>query len=150
MEIKKTSKKYSSTSSITTRGGKKSGTARKVDFKESIARAERTAQQKVLQEMVDDILAQGRKLAQRADLKELKEYRKLVSLFLDQLVDRTHRFTKQSFLDRIGRHKVYAIIKKINAEMELLTGELMKSEKNNMVILERIDVIKGLILDIEL
>jgi len=117
---------------------------------ESISRAERHISQKTLQEMVDDILEQGQKLARKADLRELREYRRLVSLFLDEVLERSHKYLKQNILDRVGRHKVYAIIKKVNSELELLAEEVMKEEKDNLKILERIDIIKGLILDIEL
>lgn len=150
MKIKKTARKYSGTGEVTPGGGKNLKDARRAAFVDSIASAERSIQRKALQDIVDDILAQGRKLAQKADLRELNEYRKLVSQFLDEVVGRSHRFTKYSILDRVGRHKVYAIIKKIDSEMELLAAEVMKSERDNLKILERLDIIKGLILDIEL
>jgi uncharacterized protein YaaR (DUF327 family) len=150
MKIKKTGRKYSGTEEVTPGSGRRLKDTRRASFTESIASAERSIQSKALQDMVDDILAQGRKLARKADLRELKEYRRLISLFLDAVVERSHRFTKQGFLDRVGRHKVYAIIRKIDSEMELLAAEVMKTEKDNLKILERLDIIKGLILDKEL
>ena len=60
----------------------------------------------------------------------------------------SHSFTKKSFLDRRGRHRVYAIIKKINEELIELTNEVIKSEQNNLSILKKLDDIRGLILDL--
>lgn len=150
MKVKKTSGKLSRTDEILPGAGKKTENARRVDFAESISRAERHISQKTLQEMVDDILEQGQKLARKADLRELKKYRELVSLFLDEVLAHSHKFLKHNILDRVGRHKVYAIVKKVDRELELLAEEVMKEEKDNLKILERLDIIKGLILDIEL
>ena len=60
MKVKKTSGKLSRTDEIFPGTGKKTENARRVDFSESISRAERHLSQKTLQEMVDDILAQGK------------------------------------------------------------------------------------------
>jgi len=98
--------------------------------------------------LADKIQSQGKKLEKKADIRDLKIYKQLISEFLDEAVSHSHSFTKKSFLDRRGRHRVYAIIKKINEELIELTNEVLKSEQNNIEILKKLDDIRGLILDL--
>jgi len=98
--------------------------------------------------LADKILSQGKKLEKKADIRDLKVYKQLISEFLDEAVSHSHSFTKKSFLDRRGRHRVYATIKKINEELIELTNQVLKSEQNNIEILKKLDDIRGLILDL--
>jgi len=101
-----------------------------------------------LRAKADEISAQGEKLADRIDIKELRLYKKMISDFMDEAVGNSRKFSKQSFLDRRGRHKVYAVIKKVNEELDELTREVLSGEKDRLAILKKLDSIKGLILDI--
>ncbi len=96
----------------------------------------------------DKIQSQGKKLEKKADIRDLKIYKQLISEFLDGAVTHSHSFTKKSFLDRRGRHRVYAIIKKINESLIELTNEVLKSQQDNISILKKLDDIRGLILDL--
>ncbi|HEY5585904.1 MAG TPA: YaaR family protein [Ruminiclostridium sp.] len=98
--------------------------------------------------LADKIQSQGKKLEKKADIRDLKIYKQLISEFLDQAVTHAHSFTKKSFLDRRGRHRVYAIIKKVNEGLIELTNEVLKAEQDNINILKKLDDIRGLILDL--
>lgn len=98
--------------------------------------------------LADKIQSQGKKLEKKADIRDLKIYKQMISEFLDEAVSHSHSFTKKSFLDRRGRHRVYAIIKKINEELIELTNEVLRSEQDNLSILKKLDDIRGLILDL--
>ena len=101
-----------------------------------------------LRSKAEEIAKQGEKLADKVDIKELRAYKKLISDFMDEAVGNSRKFSKQSFLDRRGRHKVYAIIKKVNEELDDLTQEVLLEEKDRLKILKKLDDIKGMILDI--
>ena len=98
--------------------------------------------------LAGEIVEQGKKLSDKVDIKELRIYKKMIAGFLDEAVENSLKFSKQSFLDRRGRHKVYAVIKKVNEELDELTKEVLSGEKDRILILKRLDDIKGLILDI--
>lgn len=104
--------------------------------------------EEVLRQLVDKITEQGKKLGKKIDVRELKIYKKLISEFLGEATGNSRRFSKQSFLDRRGRHRTYSIVKNINGELELLTEEVLKVEKDNIGILKRLEDIRGMILDI--
>lgn len=104
--------------------------------------------QEKLTEMVEDITKQGKKIAEHMDIRDLKVYRSMISNFLNEVVSNSHQFSRENFLDRRGRHRVYGIIRQVNSKIDELARELISSEKNQVDILERIGEIQGLVLDI--
>ena len=98
--------------------------------------------------MMEDIIQQGNKLSRRMDVKDLQEYRKLIREFINEIAAHTHEFSRENFLDRKGRHRVYGIVKRINETLDELAEELLAEQKDNISILNKIDEIRGLILDI--
>ena len=101
-----------------------------------------------LQGLMEEITMQGEKLAKRRDVKDMKHYRGLIKDFLNEVVTHSHSFSRENFLDRRGRHRVYGIIRLVDENMDQLAQELMKDEKNNLAILNKIGEIRGLLLDI--
>jgi uncharacterized protein YaaR (DUF327 family) len=98
--------------------------------------------------MMKEITAQGKKLAKHRDIRDMKKYRGLIKEFLNEVVNHSHSFSRENFLDRKGRHRVYGIIRLIDANLDQLAQELVKEEQDNLSILSRIGEIEGLILDI--
>lgn len=101
-----------------------------------------------LQTLMEAITMEGDKIAKKKDLRDMKHYRGLVKEFLNEVVSRSHAFSRENFLDRRGRHRVYGIIRLIDENLDTLTQELMKEEKDNLTILSTIGEIRGLLLDI--
>lgn len=101
-----------------------------------------------LQTLMEEITMQGNKLSKRRDVKDMKHYRGLVKEFLNEVVTHSHAFTRENFLDRRGRHRVYGIIRLVDENLDQLAQELMKDEKDNLAILNKIGEIQGLLLDI--
>lgn len=95
-----------------------------------------------------DITAQGERIAQHMDIRDLKRYRGLIKDFLNEVVYRSHKFSRENFLDRRGRHRVYGIIRKIDENLDALAEELVADEQDHLAILSRIGEMKGLLLDI--
>ena len=104
--------------------------------------------QERLTAMMEQITMQGEKLAKHRDVKDMKRYRGLIKDFLNEIVNRSHEFSRENFLDRKGRHRVYGIIRLVDKNLDELAQELVKDEKDNLSILEKIGEIRGLLLDI--
>ncbi len=98
--------------------------------------------------LLKDITAQGNRIAQHMDIRDMKKYRGLIKDFLNEVVYRSHKFSRENFLDRRGRHRVYGIIRLIDKNLDELAGELVEDEKDHISILDKIGEIKGLLLDI--
>ena len=113
-----------------------------------VSRIEEQDLQNALTQMMEEITRQGDKLAKHRDIKDMKRYRALVKDFLNEIVNRSHAFARENFLDRRGRHRVYGIIRLIDKNLDELAQELVKDEQDNLSILEKIGEIRGLLLDI--
>ncbi len=98
--------------------------------------------------LLSDITAQGNRIAQHMDIRDMKKYRSLIKEFLNEVVYRSHKFSRENFLDRRGRHRVYGIIRLIDSNLDELAGELLKEELDHIGILDKIGEIQGLLLDI--
>ena len=98
--------------------------------------------------LMEDITAQGNRIAKHMDIRDMKRYRTLIKDFLNEVVYRSHKFSRENFLDRKGRHRVYGIIKLIDENLDELASELVSDEKDHISILSKIGEIEGLLLDI--
>lgn len=104
--------------------------------------------QERLSVMMEEITMQGKKLGKHMDIRDMKHYRRLIKEFMNEVVSRSHKFSRENFLDRRGRHRVYGMVKRVDAVLDELAGELLKDEKDALTILGKVDEIRGMLLDI--
>ena len=95
--------------------------------------------QERLTNLMAEITTEGEKLAKKRDVKDMRHYRGLVKEFLNEVVTRSHSFSREN---------VYGIIRLVDENLDQLAQELMKDEKDNLAILNKIGEIRGLLLDI--
>ena len=113
-----------------------------------ISHVEENEFQARLTSMMEAITMQGDKLAKKRDIKDMKRYRGLIKEFMNEIVNRSHEFSRENFLDKRGRHRVYGIIRLVDENLDQLAQELMKDEQDHLAILSKIGEIRGLLLDI--
>ena len=101
-----------------------------------------------LSSMMEEITRQGDKLSKKMDVRDMKRYRGLIKDFMNEVVNRSHKFSRENFLDKKGRHRVYGIIRQVDDTLDELARELVKDEKDHIAILNKIGEIRGLLLDI--
>lgn len=104
--------------------------------------------QERLTTLLSEINAQSNEVEKKFHLNEILKYKKLVKEFLGLAVNNSHKFTKENFLDRRGRHRVLSIVKQVDEELETLTKDFLEKEKDKLKILNKLDGIRGMLLDI--
>ena len=104
--------------------------------------------QNKLGSLMDEITAQGERIAKHMDVTDMKKYRSLVKEFMNEVVTHSHEFSRENFLDRRGRHRVYGIVRLVDKNLDDLARELVKYENDNLTILNKVGEIQGLLLDI--
>lgn len=104
--------------------------------------------QEKLSNLMKEIEEQGAKITKHMDIRDMKRYRNLVKEFMNEVTVNSHEFSRENFLDRKGRHRVYGIVKEVDKSLDDLAQELLKEEKDNLEILKKIDDIRGMLLDI--
>ena len=101
-----------------------------------------------LNTLMEEITMHGDKLAKHRDIRDMRKYRALIKDFMNEIINRSHSFSRENFLDRRGRHRVYGIIRLVDRNLDELAKALVSDEKENIDILSKIGEIRGLILDI--
>lgn len=101
-----------------------------------------------LNSLMTQITEQGEKITKHMDISDMRRYRELVKDFMNEIVNRSHEFSRENFLDRRGRHRVYGIVKLVDKNLDDLAAELIKDEKDNLTILSKVGEIRGLLIDI--
>ena len=112
------------------------------------ARLEESTLSERLTAMMEEITRQGDRLKKHRDIRDMKRYRSMIKDFLNEVVSRSHDFSRENFLDRKGRHRVYGIIRLVDKNLDELAQALLQDEKDDLEILQKIGEIEGLILDL--
>lgn len=150
MKIRESTNKSSGVPEISGKEQKRVSDSNGTSFKSHLKQFDDHNYEERIRALVSQIGEQGKKLAQKIDVRELKIYKRLISDFLDEALSNSHMFSKDSYLDRRGRYKVFATVKKINNGLEDLTKEVLNAEGDNIKILQKIEDIRGLVLDLML
>jgi uncharacterized protein YaaR (DUF327 family) len=67
---------------------------------------------------------------------------------MNETVSNSYVFTKNNAFDARGRHRVYAMIKKVNKDLDMIAEEVLKEQDDNLKVLDLVDDIRGLLVDI--
>ena len=118
-------------------------------FKFTLASAiDDTELQEKLTGLMSQIDKEGKRLSEHMDITDMRKYRSLVKDFMNEVVSRAHKFARENFLDRKGRHRVYGIVKLVDKNLDDLAEELMKEQKDQLSVLSKVGEIRGLLIDI--
>jgi len=101
-----------------------------------------------LTEMKNGIDEQGKRLADRVDVKEFEKYRRLIREFLDEIVSNGYTFSREDAYASRGRHRYIATVKIVDEKLDELGKEVMKEQADRIEILHKVDDIRGLLLDL--
>ena len=86
--------------------------------------------QEKLTGLMAEITAQGEKISKKKDIRDMKKYRGLIKDFMNEIVNRSHSFSRENFLDKKGRHRVYGIIRLVDQTLDVShTCSLSKNGK---------------------
>ena len=113
-----------------------------------VSKIEEKDLQEKLGSLMKKIDEQGEKITKHMDITDMKRYRSLVKEFMNEVVSHSHEFSRENFLDRRGRHRVYGIVRLVDKNLDELAQELVKDEKDNIAVLGKVGEIRGLLLDI--
>ena len=101
-----------------------------------------------LTEMKHEIDKQGERLADRVDVRELEKYRRLIREFLDEIVSNGYTFSREDAYAARGKHRYIATVKIVDEKLDALGKEVLKEHADKIEILNKIDDIRGLLLDL--
>ncbi len=104
--------------------------------------------EKYIRDLTEKIHQQGKLVSGKADIAEFQKYRALITELLNETVSNAYSFCKTSQFDARGRHKVFAIIRKVNKHLDELAAEILQKEADSITLLGLVDDIRGLLVDL--
>jgi uncharacterized protein YaaR (DUF327 family) len=99
---------------------------------------------KVLRQL-DDL---GGRLVRSFSLFDLKSYKDLLRHFLKETQGRVYVMRQQVGWSRFGKSKLYQRIERINLELDELTKITLNQQKDPLKMLNKLDEIRGLLVDL--
>lgn len=116
-------------------------------FKDQVGEKNTSVKRETLLNLTRDIIDQGNLIAKKCDIKEFARYKELITAFFNEVVDEGFTFTRETKQYRDGRRKVYSNIKKTDEKLDLIAKELLREQKDQILILKTVEDIRGIILD---
>ena len=117
-------------------------------FTADLSKAQDSLSKEKMNELLDKITEQGRRLGEVPTYAELKAYRELVRSFLGEAVGQAYTLQSQTGWDRQGRQKMYAVVKEIDHQLAELAEDVRQGQERQLQIMGRLDAIRGMLVDL--
>ncbi len=101
-----------------------------------------------MESLMKEIEEEGQRIARHKDIRDMRRYRTKIKEFMNEVTTHSYAFSRENFLDRKGRHRVYGIIHLVDENLDKLAEALMADEKDHLEILRLIGDIRGMLIDI--
>ncbi len=101
-----------------------------------------------LEELLDEVHQSGDLLADSQSLNNIKRYRQAVSAFLAYVVGNMLTVEEQTSGGNILRRKRFTQVKIIDNKLESLVQAVLRNQGKQLDVLERINEIRGLLIDL--
>ncbi|WP_087974002.1 YaaR family protein [Oceanobacillus rekensis] len=116
-------------------------------FNKMVQTQTQSLKQQELQQLIQNIIAQGNKLARYRSFREFAKFKRMVKGFLQETVKNGYGMQKSHSFGLNGNRHL-TIVKQVDEKLVELTEELMNQEKKTVDILGLIGEIKGLLINI--
>ncbi len=100
-----------------------------------------------LENLMETIEEKAKKLKRNLTIKDLSEYRYYVKEFL-KVFNEEFMQAKQTFSWNQGSMKNFTIIEEIDENLEALRNLFMEEQKDTLEVVQRLDAIRGLLVDL--
>ncbi|QJC50167.1 YaaR family protein [Paenibacillus albicereus] len=101
-----------------------------------------------LQQKLQDIQAQGDRLARSMTVRELQTYKAMVKQFLELTVRRGVGIKDVRSMDRRGRIKRHKLLDEVDESLLAMAEELLQTEQGRMQLLQSVGDIRGLLINL--
>lgn len=118
------------------------------DFSAELLDQEEALTAEQLDKLLKQIDEQGARLSKTPTYDELRSYRNLIQRFVGEAVNNMYEMTNQSGWDRMGRRKVYTVVRKIDKKLEEMAEKIRLGQADQLAIIASHDAIRGLLVDL--
>lgn len=97
--------------------------------------------------LTEKIFEQGKLMGDKIDIAAFQKYRELIIQLFNEAASNSYMFCKMDKFDSRGRHKVFAVIRKVNSRLDELAAMVLEQEADNIQLLDIVDDIRGMLVD---
>jgi uncharacterized protein YaaR (DUF327 family) len=101
-----------------------------------------------LENLLDDVYEQGEELKNSPTFEHIKSYKKSVKRFMDYIVKNTVKIEEKISGVNILKRKRFTLLEIVDTKLESLVSEVLRSQKDQVSILKKVDEINGLLVDL--
>jgi uncharacterized protein YaaR (DUF327 family) len=101
-----------------------------------------------LEELLDEVHESGEALIEAQSLENVKRYRQAVRSFLDRVVSSMVAVEEKTSGTDVLKRKRFTQLRIVNEKLERLVAETLQNQQRQIGLLERINEIKGLLVDL--
>jgi uncharacterized protein YaaR (DUF327 family) len=101
-----------------------------------------------LEELLDQVHERGDLLAEHQSLENIRTYRRAVSSFLDYVIANMIEVEEQTSGGSVLRRKRFTQLKIIDEKLEALVQGVLRNQVKQLDVLEKINEIRGLLIDL--
>jgi uncharacterized protein YaaR (DUF327 family) len=117
-------------------------------FSDMMQQQDHRASQEQLQQILNNIQSQGDRLSKSMTVRELRQYKLLVKLFLEETARRGVQLRDTRGWDRRGRSKRYKLLEEIDQELLSMADDMLESEQGRIDLLNKIGEIRGMLINL--
>ena len=118
------------------------------EFSLDLAEDDEAVSVEQLEKLLQQIDEQGARLSKTPTYDELKSYRSLIKNFVGGAISRMYEMHTQSGWDRMGRQKVYTMVRKIDRKLEDMAERIRLGQADQLDIIASHDAIRGMLVDL--
>lgn len=120
------------------------------EFNKALSGATVKSHREDLDLLMKEVTKKAEKLAKSCTIQDLRDYKRSVREFLKETMGKAYQAQDGMGWDSAGKHKLFILIKKVDERLEELSIELIQDQKDNLELLNRLDEIRGLLVDMYL
>lgn len=127
---------------------KKTGTKPSISFEEILNIEKSQDAYQEYHKKIDEIRLVGEELSEKKTVEVLVKYKKMIKEFLEDAVDVALKLDERRSFTRSGRTSILRTVSNIDEKLIELTDMIIKKERKQIRLLEKIGEIQGLLLNL--
>ncbi len=126
------------------------GVVKKVERKSEISYKERHRRKsrEELEKLLDNVYEIGEELKESPSIETIKRYKEAIADFINHVVDEAIELEEKVSGVKILKRKRFTLIRVVNTKLESLAAEVLRNQRDQLLILSRIEEINGLLVDL--
>lgn len=118
------------------------------DFPDVLQQRQASPWNQNLQDLLQRLDEIGARLAKSFSIYDLKSYKEVLRDFLNETQRKAYALRENTGWTRQGKSRIYQCIERIDQELEELSQLVLSKQQNSLKILDKLDQIRGLLVDL--